>query len=73
MNIKIRQYETKDVKETIAIWNEVVKDGKAFQQKEMLTEESGDAFFKEQTFTGVAYDEQIFVLLLNFILAWLLF
>lgn len=58
MNIKIRQYETKDVKETIAIWNEVVKDGKAFPQKEMLTEESGDTFFKEQTFTGVAYDEQ---------------
>lgn len=27
MDIKIRQYAEEDVKETIAIWNEVVKEG----------------------------------------------
>lgn len=58
MDIKIRQYTEKDVKETIAIWNEVVKEGIAFPQKETLTESTGDLFFKEQTFTGIAYDEE---------------
>ena len=38
MDIKIRQYAEEDVKETIAIWNEVVKEGIAFPQKETLTE-----------------------------------
>ena len=37
MDIKIRQYAEEDVKETIAIWNEVVKEGIAFPQKETLT------------------------------------
>src|SRR5690606_35262837 len=41
----------------IAIWNEVVEDGVAFPQMELLTESSGDAFFSEQSFTGIAYDE----------------
>lgn len=36
MDIKIRQYAEEDVKETIAIWNEVVKEGIAFPQKETL-------------------------------------
>ena len=58
MDIKIRQYAEEDVKETIAIWNEVVKEGIAFPQKETLTESTGDLFFKEQTFTGIAYDEK---------------
>lgn len=58
MDIKIRQYAEEDVKETIAIWNEVVKEGIAFPQKETLTESTGDLFFKEQTFTGIAYDEE---------------
>ena len=29
----------------------------AFPQMELLTESSGDAFFSEQSFTGIAYDE----------------
>ena len=58
MDIKIRQYAEEDVKETIAIWNEVVKEGIPFPQKETLTESTGDLFFKEQTFTGIAYDEE---------------
>lgn len=56
MNIIIREYEKKDVSGAIAIWNEVVEDGVAFPQLELLTETSGDAFFSEQSFTGIAYD-----------------
>lgn len=57
MNIGIRMYEKDDVAAAIAIWNEVVEDGVAFPQMELLTESSGDAFFSEQSFTGIAYDE----------------
>ena len=46
MDIKIRQYAEEDVKETIAIWNEVVKEGIAFPQKETLTESTGDLFVR---------------------------
>lgn len=52
MDIKIRQYAEEDVKETIAIWNEVVKEGIAFPQKETLTESTGDLFFKRADIYG---------------------
>lgn len=58
MNIKIRQYEKSDIKSAVEIWNMVVKDGKEFPQEECLDEVSGDAFFNEQSFTGIAYDEE---------------
>ena len=57
MNIKIREYTTEDAKAASEIWNQVVDDGEAFPQEEDLTEESGDAFFKEQTYTGIAVNE----------------
>ncbi len=57
MNIIIREYKTEDVKATIDIWNTVVEDGIAFPQEDYLTEKSGDEFFKSQTYTGVAYNE----------------
>jgi len=56
MNVDIRGYEKKDILDAIAIWNEVVEEGVAFPQTEVLTESSGDEFFSEQTFTGIAYD-----------------
>lgn len=56
MNIVIREYTASDVKDAIVIWNQVVEDGVAFPQEENLTEESGDAFFKEQRYTGIAQD-----------------
>ncbi|MBU9744560.1 GNAT family N-acetyltransferase [Lachnospiraceae bacterium ASD3451] len=56
MNIEIRAYEYHDVRDAADIWNEVVEDGVAFPQMELLDEISGDAFFREQSFTGVAYD-----------------
>ncbi len=58
MNIKIRQYDTADVDAANEIWNTVVKDGVAFPQEEILTEVSGDDFFKSQTYTGIAYTEE---------------
>ena len=54
MTIRIREYTKEDVEEAVKIWNQVVEDGVAFPQEENLTKESGDAFFKEQTYTGVA-------------------
>ena len=56
MNIIIRRFEEKDIKETIAVWNEVVEDGVAFPQMESLDETSGMEFFQAQSFTGVACD-----------------
>ncbi|MGB4659760.1 MAG: GNAT family N-acetyltransferase [Mobilitalea sp.] len=56
MNIKIRAYEKNDVEEAIYIWNEVVQDGIAFPQIDLLTEQGGDEFFSQQSFTGIAYD-----------------
>ena len=54
MNINIREYMAADAKSASEIWNQVVDDGVAFPQEEDLTPESGDAFFKEQTYTGIA-------------------
>ena len=54
MKIRVREYTKEDVEEAVKIWNQVVEDGVAFPQEENLTKESGDAFFKEQTYTGVA-------------------
>lgn len=56
MQVEIRQYEQQDAQEAAAIWNEVVEDGVAFPQTELLDEQSGHAFFCSQSFTGVAWD-----------------
>ena len=56
MNIRVRQYREPDLKEMIRIWNEVVEDGVAFPQEELLTMESGNTFFAEQTYSAVAED-----------------
>lgn len=54
MEIKIRKYEKQDLPEMIRIWNEVVEDGIAFPQEELLDEVSGSEFFAQQTYCGVA-------------------
>lgn len=56
MDIEIRAYHKNDNAEAICIWNEVVQDGVAFAQMNLLTESSGDEFFSQQSFTGIAYD-----------------
>lgn len=56
MSITIHPYEQADLADAVRIWNRVVEDGAAFPQLEFLTEETGHAFFSEQTFTGIAHD-----------------
>ncbi|MBR3196140.1 MAG: GNAT family N-acetyltransferase [Clostridia bacterium] len=56
--MKVRAYEKKDLDAVNAIWNEVVEDGIAFPQLELLDRESGSAFFSSQTYIGVAEDAQ---------------
>ena len=57
MKITVRQYENADVKSMIRIWNEVVEEGVAFPQEELLDETTGKDFFASQTYCGVAQDE----------------
>lgn len=54
--LKIEAYSEKYINDAIAIWNDIVEDGIAFPQKETLDAHTGDAFFKSQSFTGIAID-----------------
>ena len=56
MNIIIRKYNRRDIAPMTAIWNEVVEEGIAFPQEELLTEETGREFFDSQSHCGVAED-----------------
>ncbi|MBR0058756.1 MAG: GNAT family N-acetyltransferase [Methanobrevibacter sp.] len=58
--MKIREFCDSDVEEMIEIWNEIVEDGIAFPQEDILDLKSGHEFFSSQTYTGVAIlDEKI--------------
>lgn len=56
MNIQVRYYGVDDIPAMVRIWNEVVEDGIAFPQEDLLDENTGTAFFAEQTACGVAED-----------------
>lgn len=56
MSIIVRAYTTTDVEAAINIWNEVVREGIAFPQEDELDAETGNEFFKAQSFTGLAID-----------------
>ena len=58
MSIIVKKFEKSFAEDVCRIWNEVVRDGVAFPQTEELTPEEGIAFFEEQSFTGVAFDEE---------------
>lgn len=58
MKISVRAYEEKDLPEMIRIWNEVVADGVAFPQEELLNAETGKEFFAGQTYSTVAVDTE---------------
>ena len=45
----IRQYNEADLAAMIRIWNEIVEEGIAFPQEELLTPETGKPFFAAQT------------------------
>ncbi len=55
--MKIRCYSESDIPAMIRIWNEVVEEGIAFPQLDLLDEESGRRFFAGQTYCGVADDD----------------
>lgn len=52
----VREYRPEDLPALVRIWNEVVEDGVAFPQEELLTAETGAAFFAAQTYTAAAVD-----------------
>ncbi len=56
MDVSIRKYKQDDIKDMVRIWNEVVREGIAFPQEELLNETSGKTFFDAQTYCGVAED-----------------
>ncbi|MDD7516806.1 GNAT family N-acetyltransferase [Ruminococcus flavefaciens] len=54
MEITVEKYSQADLLEMIKIWNEVVVDGIAFPQEELLDEASGREFFASQTYCAIA-------------------
>ncbi len=55
--MKIRKYNENDIPQMNDIWNEVVEDGIAFPQEELLNVATGKAFFSSQSFCGVAEED----------------
>ena len=55
--MQVREYTKQDLPDMIRIWNEVVEDGIAFPQEELLDAESGEAFFASQSYCGVAEED----------------
>lgn len=53
----IRAYNQDDLSSMIEIWNEIVEEGIAFPQEEILTLETGRDFFSYQSHVGVAEDK----------------
>ena len=53
----IRKYRPEDIEQMITIWNEIVEEGIAFPQEELLDNGTGEAFFSSQSYCGVAVDE----------------
>ena len=53
----VRAYEKRDLEAMIRIWNEVVEEGIAFPQEELLDDVTGADFFASQTYAAVAEDE----------------
>lgn len=58
MEIILREFNKNDINAMNEIWNNIVSDGIAFPQTEMLDDKSGYEFFKSQTFTSVAVNTQ---------------
>lgn len=53
----VRGYREDDLEAMVAIWNEVIEDGEAFPQEELLTVYGAADFFAGQSHTAVAEDE----------------
>lgn len=61
MEISVKKFSVKYLKDAIKIWNDVVIDGIAFPQIECLDEETGLKFFEEQSYTGLTFDGETLV------------
>lgn len=58
MSVIIKKFESDYLSETMNIWNEVVEEGVAFPQLNKPDETAAQAFFDEQTYTGIAVDKE---------------
>lgn len=58
MDIMIREYRRADLPFMTEIWNQIVGEGNAFPQEEMLSEAEAEDFFAGQTCCGVAQDTE---------------
>ena len=54
----IREYRRADLPFMTEIWNQIVGEGNAFPQEEMLSEAEAEAFFAGQTCCGGAQDTE---------------
>lgn len=50
----IRRFEKSDISQMISLWNEIVEEGTAFPQEDLLDGQTGCDFFSSQSFTAVA-------------------
>lgn len=57
----IRQFEKADIIQMISIWNEIVEEGIAFPQEELLDEKTSFDFFSSQSYTAVAENNGVIV------------
>lgn len=57
MQVEILTFKSSYLKGALNVWNEVVLEGKAFPQTEVLNEKTGYDFFMAQSFTGVAVEK----------------
>ncbi|MBQ7265053.1 MAG: GNAT family N-acetyltransferase [Firmicutes bacterium] len=55
--MNIRKYCNDDLLQMLTLWNEIVEEGVAFPQEEVLTPQTASAFFDSQSYCGVAVDE----------------
>ena len=58
MSIVVRAYRNEDILQMNLVWNEVVEDGIAFPQTELLDRAGGEKFFSSQSYCGVAEDTE---------------
>lgn len=58
MKITVRPYRADDAVCAAEIWNHVVEAGNAFPQLEPMTPEEAQSFFENQSFTGIAQDDE---------------
>lgn len=54
--MEIRSYTEQDIPAMVHVWNEVVEEGIAFPQRDLLNDETGKSFFATQTHCAVADD-----------------